>query len=144
VLFIQINFTLLIMTQVAHIQIGMPIWQIELILYLFAFTAIGFSLLTIAFATTSASVGALQNIIVIPTCLLSGCFFPATGMPDILQKIANFLPQRWVLQTIQQLQSGKTIGNLSINFLILGTFAIIFFIIAIYKMGRNNNVQHFA
>ncbi len=65
-------------------------------------------------------------------------------MPKAVQKVANFLPQRWLLDTIAKLQQGIPFAELYLNIFILFAFAIAFFLIAIYKFGRNNDARNFV
>jgi len=65
-------------------------------------------------------------------------------MPKTLQKIANFLPQRWTLDTFTKLQEGHSISELSLHLLILFAFAAAFFLIAVYKFSRNTTTQNFV
>jgi ABC-2 type transport system permease protein len=58
-----------------------------------------------------------------------------------LLKSCDFLPQRWTLDTISKLQQGSHFGSLYLNYMILIAFAGAFFLIAIYKFGKNNSVQ---
>ena len=144
VMVIQIIITLLLLSVVFHININMPVWQLGLILLIFGLVAIGFSQITVAFSNSTGASSAMQNLFIVPTCLISGCFFPAEIMPKALQKISDFLPQRWVLETITKLQQGTNLGHVSLNFMILLAFAVAFFLIAIYKISRNNNVRNFV
>jgi ABC-2 type transport system permease protein len=76
--------------------------------------------------------------------LLAGCFWPVEIMPKAVQKIADFLPQRWTLDTISKLQQGNHFDTLYLNYLILAAFAVAFFLIAVYKFGRSNSVKNFV
>ena len=140
----QIIFTLLVITNIFHIEMHVSIWQMSIILIFFALVAAGLSLMLISFSNSSGMASALQNLILTPSCLLSGCFFPFEIMPKTIQKIANFMPQRWVLDTISQLQQGHDFVSLYLNFLILLAFAAVFFLVSVYKFGRNNDVRNFA
>jgi len=144
VMIIQIIITLLSLKGIFHININMPAWQLGLILLIFGLVAIGFAQITVAFTNSTGASGAMQNLFIVPTCLLSGCFFPAEIMPKVLQKVSDFLPQHWVLETITKLQQGAQLGHLTLNFMILLAFALAFFLIAIYKISRNNNVRNFV
>ncbi|PKR84207.1 ABC transporter permease [Heyndrickxia camelliae] len=144
VMIIQIIITLLSLKGIFHININMPAWQLGLILLIFGLVAIGFAQITVAFTNSTGASGAMQNLFIVPTCLLSGCFFPAEIMPKALQKVSDFLPQHWVLETITKLQQGAQLGHLTLNFMILLAFALAFFLIAIYKISRNNNVRNFV
>ncbi|MGE8203670.1 ABC transporter permease [Heyndrickxia sp. NPDC080065] len=140
----QVLITVTIMTTVFHIDPQIPFWEITGVMLIFALVAIGISLITTSFATNRSAAGALQNLIVLPTVMLSGCFWPVEVMPASIQKIANFLPQRWTLDTLTKLQDGSTFGSLYLNIMILFAFAAAFFLIAIYKFGRNNNTRSFV
>lgn len=143
VLVVQIVVAVLFLTNVFHTNINMPFMVMIGVLMIFALVAIGMSLAIVSFAKNATSANAMQNIIITPTCLLAGCFFPFEIMPTSVQKIADFLPQRWLLDTIGKLQQGTPFADLYLNILILFAFAIAFFLIAIYKFGRNNDARNF-
>jgi ABC-2 type transport system permease protein len=144
VMITQVIFTLVVITQVFHIDMHVAFWQMAVILILFALIAIGLSLMIVSFANSSTSASALQNLVSTPTCLLAGCFWPVEIMPKAVQKIADFMPQHWTLATITKLQQGSHFGSLYLHFMILLAFALAFFLIATYKFGRNNSVRTFV
>ncbi|MBS4174680.1 ABC transporter permease [Bacillus sp. FJAT-49736] len=143
VMVIQIMITLVCLKGIFHININMPAWQMALILLLFGLVAIGFAQITVAFTNSTGASGAMQNLFIVPTCLISGCFFPSEIMPKALQKLSDFFPQRWAMESIAKLQQGTQLGHVTLDFLILLAFAVAFFLIAIYKISRNNNVRNF-
>ncbi|MGG3926765.1 ABC transporter permease [Metabacillus fastidiosus] len=140
----QIILTLLVMTKIFGIDLNIPFIEMLVIMLLFALVAVGLSILIVAFSKSSSAAGALQKLVILPTCLLSGCFWPMELMPEAIQKVSDFLPQKWVLATIMEHQRGEQFGDLYLNYLILFSFALTFFLIAIYKFGRNNNVRNFV
>ncbi|EMX0191008.1 ABC transporter permease [Bacillus cereus] len=144
ILTVQILITILFLTNVFHTDINMSFIVMMGVLMLFALIAIGISLVLVAFSKNSASANAMQNMVIVPTCLLAGCYFPYDIMPSAVQKVANFLPQRWLLDTVSKLQQGIPFSELYLNILILFAFAIAFFLIAIYKFGRNNDARNFV
>ncbi|GGE34575.1 transport permease protein [Pullulanibacillus camelliae] len=143
VMILQIIIVIVVMTNVFHIHVSVPYWEIFVTLLLFALIAIGLSLAVVAFASSTSSMGAIENLIVAPTSMLSGCFFPIDVMPETIKKIAHFLPQSWLLDTINKLQEGQHFTGLYLNVLILLAFALAFFLIAAYKFSRNNQVSTF-
>jgi ABC-2 type transport system permease protein len=144
VLIIQILLMNLFMKNIFHFDTGVSLWHLTGVLTLFALVAVGLTLMLVSFANNTKSAGAIQNLVVTPSCLLAGCFWPVEIMPQTIQKMAHFLPQRWVLDTIGELQQGHNPLSLYLNYLILLAFAIAFFLIAIYKFGRNNSVRNFG
>lgn len=142
VMLVQVSITIFFMKDIFHIQTNVSYWQFAVVMMLFSLTAAGLSLMLVSFAGNSASFGALQNLVVTPTSLLAGCFWPVEIMPKAVQKIADFLPQRWALDTISKLQQGNQLGSLYLNLLILLAFAAAFFLVAVYKFGKNNSVRN--
>ncbi|MGG3888227.1 ABC transporter permease [Metabacillus fastidiosus] len=144
ILAVQIILTLLVMTKVFGIDLNIPFIEMLVIMLLFALVAVGLSILIVAFSKSSAAASALQKLVILPTCLLSGCFWPMELMPEAIQKVSDFLPQKWVLATIMEHQRGGQFGELYLNYLILLSFALTFFLVAVYKFGKNNNVRNFV
>ncbi|MCJ8011971.1 ABC transporter permease [Paenibacillus sp. KQZ6P-2] len=144
VMIVQIIVALLFMQVVFHLDPGIPMGEMLGLLALFALVSVSLSLVIVAFSKSSAMAGALQNLIVPPTCMLSGCFFPISIMPAEVRKISDFLPQNWVLQSINKLQSGESFGSIWFNLVMLFAFAVVFFLIATYKFGRNNDTRNFV
>ncbi|MBG9794141.1 ABC transporter permease [Paenibacillus dendritiformis] len=144
IMLLQITVTLIVMKNILHIDSGIPYGNMIAALFLFALAAISLSLLIVAFSKSSAGAGALQNLIITPSCLLAGCFFPMDIMPDTMRKISHFMPQHWLLDMINKLQQGVPLGSLSLNMAILIGFAAVFALIAILRFGRNNDIRQFV
>lgn len=144
IMLLQIVVTLFLMRNVFQIDSGVAYSQLITALLLFALAAIGLSLLIVAFAKSTSGANAMQNLIITPSCLLAGCYFPMDIMPDTVQKISSFLPQHWLLDMIDKLQRGETLGSLYMNMAILLSFAAVFALIAIYRFGRNNDSRQFV
>lgn len=143
VMLVQVLLTLVFLIYVFRIDLSMPAWKAFVVMGIFSLIAVGLSLVIITFANSRKASGALINLIIIPTVMLSGSFWPVEVMPEAVQKISRFLPQRWTLDTLEQLQEGSTFGSLYLNILILFAFAAAFFLFALYKFSRNNDTKSF-
>ncbi|MMZ68759.1 ABC-2 type transporter [compost metagenome] len=67
----------------------------------------------------------LNSLIITPTCMLGGCFWPLSVMPDYMQKIANVVPQKWTIQAVETISAGGTLSDIRMPLLILGIMALI-------------------
>ncbi|MEX3712676.1 ABC transporter permease [Cytobacillus horneckiae] len=143
VMVFQIIITIILMKTLFKIDLRLSFMEMFFVMSLFAVVTVGISLCIVAFAKSSAAASAIQNVIVTPTCMLSGCFFPLEVMPEVIQKIANFLPQTWVLETIAQLQGGAAFSSLYMNILVLLAFGLTFVLLAIYQFSRKSDVTVF-
>ncbi|TQS75206.1 ABC transporter permease [Ornithinibacillus gellani] len=143
VMFIQVTITLMLLTYVFHIDLNIPFGKAFIVMAIFSVISVGVSLVLVAFSNSRGAFSALMNLVIMPTVMLSGCFWPVEVMPEVVQKISKFLPQRWTLDTLEALQAGSTFSSLYLNLCILFAFAIAFFLIAIYKFSRNNDTKSF-
>ncbi|WP_194540108.1 ABC transporter permease [Paenibacillus sp. JZ16] len=141
---IQIAATLFVMTRFFHIEPGLPLWQMFLILSLFALVAVSLSQVIVAFSDSTMMANGIQTMVIMPTSLLAGCVFPLTVMPEAIQRIADFLPQYWLLDTFGKLQQGSALTDIMLNVAILLAFALALSLIATYKFGRNRDTQSYV
>jgi len=149
----SITSLVIVTVQILIIQFAMKLLHIDtsigdavmfVILLMFGLVAIGLGLVVTSFSSSSYMAGTLNTLIMTPTCMLGGCFWPVEYMPDIMQKISYFMPQRWALNAIQKIQSDGTMSDITINLFILAGFAAALMLIAIYKFARSSNVQKFV
>lgn len=143
VMLAQTVFTLICLQYVFRIDSGIPVLQLMGLMMLFALNSVSISLVIVAFSKNRGVSGSLQNLIIIPSCMLAGCFFPPEVMPSAIRKVSDFMPQSWVLKTIQALQNGRGFAEIALYLGILLAFALVFFLIAIYQFGRNNDIRSF-
>ena len=73
----------------------------------------------------ASNMGMINSLVVTPTCMLGGCFWPISLMPDWMQKIANFVPQKWVIEAIQRMASGQTLSQMWMHMGVLTLFGLI-------------------
>ncbi|XID94879.1 ABC transporter permease [Paenibacillaceae bacterium WGS1546] len=143
-MFMQIAFALAVMSSLLQAAPGFSVWPLLVVLLFFALVAVCFSLMIVAFAGSSMSARGMQNLLIIPTSLLAGCFFPANVMPEGIQALSRFMPQYWLLDSVDRLQIGESLSNVALNLGILLAFALTFALIAVYRFGRNDEGGRFA
>jgi ABC-2 type transport system permease protein len=130
-------------TKLVGINTFIPNWQLFIILICFGLVSIGFGLLIVAFSETTVQAGNLSTLIITPTCMIGGCFWPVEFMPQTLQNLSYFMPQRWVIQAISRLQTGGSFNDILTNLGVVIAFAAAFFIIAAYRFRNLDNVKNF-
>jgi ABC-2 type transport system permease protein len=142
VIFSQIILILVSIKYILGFDMHAPIISMMIVLGLFGVIAVGFGLLIAAFSDNNAQASNLSSIIITPTCMLGGCWWPIDIMPKTLQRVSDFMPQKWALDTIGKLQEGKTLFELRSNLLILVVFALVFFLVAGYKFKTQDSVKN--
>ncbi|MCX8129850.1 MAG: ABC transporter permease [Clostridia bacterium] len=144
IVFTQISMVLIIAIGVLRMKPYIPLGQLLLIMGVFGITAVAISMMITSFAESTTQTNIIQNLVVLPSCLLGGCMWPIDVMPDFMQKLANFIPQKWALDAISKLQAGSSFYSVLINLSILLAFSLAFFLIAVYRYSRNANYKTFV
>ncbi|MBZ9636686.1 ABC transporter permease [Clostridium sp. FP1] len=143
IVFIQITIVMTLATKVLKYNTHIPAMQLLIILMSFGTVAVAMGLLIVVCSNSSASANSLSTLIVTPTCMLGGCFWPVSLMPPFMQRLSDFIPQSWALGAIRKIQTGGQFKDILGNITILLAFAVTFFLISVYKMKKDRNVERF-
>ncbi|NMO96680.1 ABC transporter permease [Paenibacillus lemnae] len=122
---LQILIVLLVSKYVLGYDYGVPFGIHFVILAAFMLVAMGMASAIAGLIRNPKNAGMLNSLIITPTCMLGGCFWPLSVMPDFLQKIANFVPQKWAIEAVETIASGGALSDIALPLLILGLMAVI-------------------
>ena len=76
-----------------------------IVMLLLNLVSIALNLFIVSFTKNRYITNVINILIVIPTCMVSGLFWDFEIMPKYIQKIGEFMPQRYVMQAIVNLQN---------------------------------------
>lgn len=97
--------------------------------------AIGLGLMVAGFVKTAEQQMLFGIIIISPTCMLGGVYWPIELVPDFMQKIALFVPQYWAMEGFKTIMAhGGTLSDVSGSVGILLGFAAIFMTLGISRV----------
>lgn len=111
---------------VTNVDYGMAFLPLFVILETFILAAIGLSSLAGSLIQNSNTLSNFNNLLITPTCMLGGCFWPVEFMPQAMQKLAYFTPQYWTIDAAKKLSIGNTLTDVSGHLGILFLFACVF------------------
>ena len=119
----------IVFVMVTKPSIGMHLWQMGILCFLYALFVIGVALVAALFlksknAITAGIVGSSTIM-----CLLGGAYFPITTSPLFLQRLAMGTPQFWFTNAIEILQENPSASWWK-NVLVILLSAILLFILA--------------
>ncbi len=134
ILVIQILVVQIAMQYILKLDTGVSFGLMFLLLFLVSLVAVGIGTLCIALFKDEQSISIFMNLIIMGTCMISGCFVPEEMLPNKVKMVALFTPQKWVMDGISKLQLGMTINDIALNIIILIAFAVALFMIAAFKM----------
>nr|WP_245252189.1 ABC transporter permease [Paenibacillus sediminis] len=121
---VQIVLVIAISRWVLGYDYGIPFGTHVIILGAFMLVAMGIASTVAGLVRNPRQAGMLNSIIITPTSMLGGCFWPLSIMPDYLQKVANFIPQKWAIEAIDTVASGGTITDIWLSLSILALMAV--------------------
>lgn len=124
---VQILFFLLITKYVFNFDWKIPVIYVFSILVTFLITSIGISIGLVSLIKDNKVYSLANALISIFTCFISGSYFSSSLMGENLDRIANFFPQKWAIQSYERLVNGYSFADIQQNLLILLLFAAVFF-----------------
>lgn len=99
----------------------------------FAMVCISIGVIASRFAKTTLMATSVTTLVNMPFLMLGGCLWPRSIMPDMMQKIGEFVPTTWFLKASEQVMYGK--GILSVWPYVGGMLVLSFVLIIIaYKV----------
>jgi ABC-2 type transport system permease protein len=141
---IQIVLVLVFLEYVFQINTFVPANIMISILFVFSLVACGIGLVVISFSDSSYMASTLNTMILTPTCMIGGCFWPVYIMPKFMQNLSYIVPQRWALEAIEKIQKGYDYTAIVLNLFVLLMFAVVFFMIAILRLKKLKSVEKFV
>ena len=121
---LQILFILIFSRYVIGFDYNIPFITHFIILAAFMLVAIGIASAVSGLIRNPNHVGILNSFIIVPTCMLGGCFWPLAVMPEVMQKVSNFVPQKWVIEAVERSAGGSSLSEIWLPLSILGVMAI--------------------
>lgn len=122
---IQIIVVLSLGKWILRYDYEMPMFLYFLVLAAFMLVSMGIASTVAGLIRNPRNAGMLNSLILIPTCMLGGCFWPISIMPDYMQKLANFTPQKWAIQAVDIAATGGGWNELWLPFAILSLMAAV-------------------
>lgn len=122
---IQIAVMLSLGKWILRYDYEVPMYLYFLVLAVFMLVSMGIAGTVAGLIRNPRNAGMLNALILTPTCMLGGCFWPLSIMPDYMQKAANFTPQKWAIQAVDIAATGGGWNELWLPFAVLGLMAVI-------------------
>jgi ABC-2 type transport system permease protein len=136
VMAIQIGAVITLMITVFKLDFGNSLLSIVLILTVFAIVCVSFGVALTSLAKDRAQASSLSSLLIVPMCMLGGCFWPRWIMPEFLQKIGNLVPTTWALKAAEKTLAGQSIIEIKWEIGILLLFALVFFLLGSWKKAH--------
>lgn len=104
---IQLLLVMIVTRWIFNYDYGVDFVPYFVVLECFLLAVVGIATAIAGLVRNVNQLSQFQNLIVTPSCLLGGCFVPIGMMPEYIQRLANFVPQKWALEAISRLAFGS-------------------------------------
>lgn len=122
---VQVLLLIYLAKCLSNMEIGKDIIKIILLFVVFSLVAVTLGVMISNFTKNTKQANAIISLITTPMCMLGGCLWDRTIMPNALQKTADFMPTTWVMKGVDAVVSG--VGNFWQCILVLLGFLALFF-----------------
>ncbi|MGG1877294.1 ABC transporter permease [Paenibacillus sp. 7541] len=122
---LQVMVVLLLSRTVLRYDYGIPFGLHFLILTAFMMVSLGLATTVAGMIRNDKNTALINSLIITPTSMLGGCFWPISIMPDFMQKIANFIPQKWAIEAVEIGATGGSLADIGLPLAVLGLMAVI-------------------
>ena len=131
---IQVIVILMIMKNILGLELGSRPLNMFILFIVFSTVCISLGLFIVSLFKKPIYSYTLILFITTPLVMLGGCYWKPEMMPNVMQKIALFLPTTWIMNAVDKLLSGnKSIVNISQEIIVLFIFAGIFLAAGLVK-----------
>ncbi|MCC5912725.1 MAG: ABC transporter permease [Clostridiaceae bacterium] len=123
------NFLVVVAGRFIHGEVLVSPLMFFFIYSIFSFTAIGFSLAWVSlFKNKEAAFSVLAGVFIL-MAILGGVMFPIQALPETFQRLAMLLPTYWLMESMQLVIRGGSLGDfiLSLGMMLMFSFAFILF-----------------
>ncbi|MUG68121.1 ABC transporter permease subunit [Paenibacillus campinasensis] len=122
---LQVMVVLLLSRTVLRYDYGISFGLHFLILTAFMTVSLGLATTVAGMIRNDKNTALINSLIITPTSMLGGCFWPISIMPDFMQKIANFIPQKWAIEAVEIGATGGSLADIGQPLAVLGLMAVI-------------------
>ncbi|MCQ6558191.1 ABC transporter permease [Paenibacillus mendelii] len=138
---VQLLLVLGVTRGLLHYDYGVEFGAHFLVLECFLLAAVGLSTAIAGLVRNTDHLPQLSTLVVTPTCMLGGCFWPIGMMPDFMQKLANFVPQRWAMEAIDRMAFGSGLQDVMLPIGILLLFAAVLLAFGVFILQPNRSAS---
>lgn len=126
----QVAVILTLMVFYYYKSILSEILYLYILFFIFSAVSVAFALFLYTVSKKFNRAGSLSSIIIVPLCMLGGCFWSSNMMPLKLQHISYLVPTTWMINAIDNIIfSGYNLLQLKTYIIILLMFTFVFLLL---------------
>ncbi len=130
---LQVGLVLFVLHVVLDFDLGPQPAMVAAVLAAFAVVGVALGVGVSNYVPSVQAASTISSLIIMPMCMLGGCFWPREIMPDFLQQISYFVPTTWAMRGSMEALGGHGLAAVQTEMLFLALFAAVFFLLGSWK-----------
>ncbi|MGL5414744.1 MAG: ABC transporter permease [Clostridium sp.] len=135
---IQIILSVFAMEYVTKINFGISLGSLIFILILAGLIAVSIGTVCIALTRNTQEASMISNILILVLVMAGGCFIPTSIFPKTMDTISKFLPTRWIMDIVSNMQNGQSLVSQYKYLILLLLLSIALLLVAAYFTKRKD------
>ncbi|MGQ7372701.1 ABC transporter permease [Streptococcus suis] len=132
----SIQFSIMfLLFRVLNIELFVPSSVLYITLFLLILLITSFAILVGAISNNVLEGEQLLNLVILPSSMLAGCFWPLTIVPKFMQMLGKIFPQNWILTIIEIAQNGGSVDTILVYYVLLFLLSIFFLLFSYFCMS---------
>lgn len=131
----QIVLIVLIAQYAFGLSFHTKVYNMIIIMSVFALCSVSIGQFIASVSKNANVASAIMSLVLTPTCMIGGCFWPLEFMPKTLYNLSFIMPQRWTLDAIRYAQVGE---SYALCLLVILSFSVLLYLISVYIVKKQN------
>lgn len=118
---------------VFRLNLGASVLQLFIVMSVFALVCVSFGVALSSLTRNTRQAGNAAPLLIMPMSMLGGLLWPREFMPEILQKVGQFLPTPYLMDAASKVMQGNPLSSIMPEILIMLLFALVFFLLGSWR-----------
>lgn len=135
---IQVIISVISVSYFSNINFGMSLITLSFILIIAGLIAVSIGTVFVSITRNTQEASMMTNVVTFALVMVGGCFIPVSIFPKIINDISKFLPTRWIVDIIYNIQTGSSLISQWRYLVLLILFSIALLLISAYFTKRKD------
>jgi ABC-2 type transport system permease protein len=130
---LQVAGVFAVILLIFRLNLGASVPQLFIVMSVFALVCVSFGVALSSLTRNTRQAGNAAPLLIMPMSMLGGLLWPREVMPEILQKVGQFLPTTWLIDAARKVMLGNPLSSAAPEILIMFLFALVFFLLGSWR-----------
>lgn len=130
---LQVAAVFAVIVLVFRLNLGASVPRLYIVMSVFALVCVSFGVALSSLTRNTRQAGQAAPLFIMLMSMLGGLLWPREIMPELLQKVGQFLPTTWLMDAVLKVMVGNPLSSALPELLIMLLFALVFFLLGSWR-----------